>query len=272
MLKRIITGAGVVVTLVGFFLLRQFVDYRLFNILIFAFAVFGTFEILRAFKEKVTPLGKTVVWVYALSAVPVVTFLGLSSGLTLTFAALLLILCTLVFEFGVSDDSAVGHALIAALYPTGLLVLMAGVNTPERGFIALLLVFVIAPFSDTGAFAIGSLLKGKKLCPNISPNKTISGFIGGLIVGAVGATLIWFIFPEAKGFFGGGDAEWIVYFGTGLIGSAISAFGDLVEGAIKRKTGIKDMGDMLPGHGGILDRIDSTMFTAIFVFFIVSAI
>ena len=152
---------------------------------------------------------------------------------------------------------------------------MLGVNMigQEQGFIPTVLIFVIACSSDTFAYFAGTIFKGKRLSPEISPKKTISGFIGGVVGSIVCTLLVYIVFPAAKGvFFGGGNFEWIAYCALGLVGSFVSAFGDLVEGAMKRKLCLKDIGNVLPGHGGILDRIDSTMFVSAFIFFVFALI
>ena len=269
MLKRTLTGLFIIAVMVGAFLLRQFVDYRLFNILIYVFAIAGTFEMLRAFGDKLTFFNRSVVCAYALTVIPAMTFLSPDVWRMITFAATLLTLSSFVLEFRSASVESVSYSLLLLFYPTGLLTAMTALNVSgETGFIALLLVFVIASFSDTGAYFIGSLVKGRKLCPEISPKKTVSGFIGGLIGGSIGAVLVRIVFDGAKGMFFEGDLEWLIYLFVGLFGAAVSAFGDLVEGGMKRKLGLKDMGDVLPGHGGILDRIDSTMFTSVFIYFV----
>lgn len=270
MLKRTLTSALVVAVMLGAFLLRELVDFRLFYLLIYAFALIGTFEMLRALDKRVNLYTKVIVWSYALALTPIFTFLGESAALIASFSAFILVLSSFVIEFYSSTVESVGCGLLALFYPTGLLYAMLKVNAfAEKGFVPMLLLFVIAVLSDVGAYLIGSAVRGKKLSPDISPKKTVSGFIGGLITGSIGALLVYFVFNgQAKGIIVSSDLEWLIFLAIGLFGAAISAFGDLVEGGLKRKLGIKDMGELLPGHGGILDRIDSTMFSAVLVFFV----
>jgi phosphatidate cytidylyltransferase len=118
----------------------------------------------------------------------------------------------------------------------------------------LLYLFVIW-FTDTFAFFIGSRLQGPKLWPSISPNKTLTGAAGGIIGGALGGLVIGgslLSFPI-----------W-VYVVIGMCISVIGQLGDLVESAYKRAAGVKDSGRLLPGHGGMLDRVDSLLFAAPF--------
>lgn len=116
--------------------------------------------------------------------------------------------------------------------------------------------------SDTFAYFTGSLLGRHKLCPSISPNKTVEGFLGGLIgttavVAALGM-LLSLSLPHMAA--------------LGVCIALIATLGDLVESVIKRYTGIKDSGSIIPGHGGVLDRFDSVMFTAPFVYYFVQII
>ena len=129
------------------------------------------------------------------------------------------------------------------------------------------MVFAITMLSDTFAYLIGRTFKGPKVCPKISPNKTWSGCIGGLIGGVAGALSVWGIlhvnaFSSALSFL---DINVWIFIGLGIIGSAISQMGDFYESFLKRKSGIKDSGNLFPGHGGMLDRIDALMFNVMFI-------
>ena len=130
------------------------------------------------------------------------------------------------------------------------------------GFVAILLIFVISPLSDVLAFLVGTALKGPKLCPKLSPNKTWAGAIGGLVGGMIGAMLVFFVFGNKLG----GNFAWYLFLIVGFIGGLFTILGDLFESAIKRKLGIKDMGTIIPGHGGMLDRIDGISFCSVIVF------
>ena len=133
-----------------------------------------------------------------------------------------------------------------------------------KGLVGLLMIIVVSTCADTAAYLVGSTVKGPKLCEKISPKKTISGAIGGVLGGIIGALGVYFLF--GKGVFINSPLEWIVYVLTGGISSLVTEFGDLVEGAIKRKLDIKDSGTLLPGHGGMLDRIDGMIFNCVFMF------
>ena len=122
-----------------------------------------------------------------------------------------------------------------------------------------LIPFVVAFMSDGGAYFAGLKFGKHKLAPVVSPNKTIEGALGGLAAAMVGMLIYAIVldlgFPRFKVNYGIA----ILY---GLIGSIAGVFGDLCFSIIKRQTGIKDYGNLIPGHGGVLDRLDSMMMVA----------
>lgn len=133
----------------------------------------------------------------------------------------------------------------------------------------IVLIFAITMLSDTFAYLVGRTFKGPKVCPKISPNKTWSGCIGGLIGGVVGALSIWGILHvnAFSSILVTLNINVWVFIIIGIIGSAISQVGDFYESFLKRRAGIKDSGNLFPGHGGMLDRIDALMFNTLFITF-----
>lgn len=110
--------------------------------------------------------------------------------------------------------------------------------------------------TDTGAFFVGRLVGGEKLAPDISPGKTWSGAVGGFALGTIAATVLWhFISPSPW---------WIGMLLAGAM-SVLGQLGDLSESALKRRFRVKDSGDIIPGHGGLMDRLDSLTFAVIFL-------
>ncbi len=128
----------------------------------------------------------------------------------------------------------------------------------------LLLTFAIPVLGDTFAYFVGSFVGGPKLCPHISPNKTISGSLGGLAGSVLAAVMIGRIFvlaaPDVA--FPPFWAELLV----GLLGGMVGQMGDLFASMVKRHCKIKDFSNIFPGHGGMLDRMDSVVFTAIIMY------
>jgi phosphatidate cytidylyltransferase len=124
----------------------------------------------------------------------------------------------------------------------------------------LLLVAVVGPWiSDAGAYFAGLLFGRHKLFPSLSPKKTVEGAIGGLLVTTVAVGFF------AHGFLGLGFTEAALW---GVVVSILSQAGDLFESLLKRLLDLKDLGNVLPGHGGILDRIDSLLFTAPAIYYL----
>ncbi len=126
---------------------------------------------------------------------------------------------------------------------------------PEHLF--LLVFFIIIWINDTAAYLSGKAFGKHKLCTSISPGKTTEGLIGGAIISLSSAFILQHYYPFEKYYFWFIFAIIIIVFGT---------FGDLTESLLKRNKGLKDSGDFFPGHGGVLDRFDSTLFAAPAIF------
>lgn len=120
-------------------------------------------------------------------------------------------------------------------------------------WLAVLWLLLVVWSVDIGGFVVGVNVKGPKLAPKISPNKTWSGLLGGMLFAAiVGGLFSYFIgWPEYK-----------YYAAIAAVLAIVEQIGDLIESAIKRKVGVKDSSDLIPGHGGVFDRVDGLIFTA----------
>ena len=274
MKKRIITGAVYVAVLVAMFLLREYVDYRLFDILTFFWMVAGTFEVARAVKPWAVEGNSVMAVTFSVISVPL--YAVSSYALNAFYGAISIILlveCFLICTaFSCLKSKQRGKTFVISalpfVYPTLFMLTMLLANRlgQNLGFIALLLIYVVSPLSDTFAYFVGSLIGGKKLCPKLSPKKTWSGAIGGTLGGVIGAIAIYFIFKEKIVF--SAFSPVILFAIIGLVGSVLNIIGDLFESFVKRRAGIKDMGKILPGHGGAMDRMDGAMFLSVFVYFV----
>ncbi|MBR2299056.1 MAG: phosphatidate cytidylyltransferase [Alphaproteobacteria bacterium] len=120
---------------------------------------------------------------------------------------------------------------------------------------------------DVGAYIVGSNLKGPKLAPSISPNKTWSGLIGGILLAVAVSEVFFHILAAYKLIRIDGRTEMIFAVLAGLV-AGVSQIGDLIESAIKRHLGLKDSSNLIPGHGGVFDRIDGLVFAAPLVYFL----
>ena len=124
-------------------------------------------------------------------------------------------------------------------------------------------------WSGLGAwrFFCGRFFGRHKLAPEISPKKTVEGSIGGIIT-AVLACVIYLFAVNRTEAISGGDMEYIAIIVLAVAASVFSQLGDLITSAVKRDCGVKDFGNILPGHGGLLDRFDSVLFLSPFVYFL----
>ena len=122
---------------------------------------------------------------------------------------------------------------------------------PEGGS-WLIIASAITACSDTGAYFVGRSFGKRKLCPHVSPNKTVEGAAGGILCGLFGAVLFAAFLLSA--------VNWLFLVGAAIFLAGVGIIGDLTESIIKRGTGTKDSGSCLAGHGGVLDRVDSLLF------------
>ncbi|MBY5374145.1 phosphatidate cytidylyltransferase [Rhizobium leguminosarum] len=176
------------------------------------------------------------------------------------------------FEFAagmLAGVTAVGIALIilqgtSRWLPVGLFyagatgLALAAIRSDDRaGLYAMLFVFAVVWATDILAYFVGRALGGPKLAPSISPGKTWSGAIGGAVSAVVaGVVLVHFLLPGAE----------IIAAGVAFVLSVCSQSGDLFESFIKRKFGVKDSSRLIPGHGGVMDRVDGLIFACFSAF------
>lgn len=175
--------------------------------------------------------------------------LGLVLFVSVLFTEMMFSHVKLRFEVAVMCMAA--GVLIPFLFCS--LVRIHAVSGTGRYFV--MIPFVLAFLSDTGAYFTGRAFGKHKLAPAISPNKTVEGVLGGFLGAVAGMMIYGLVLQFAFGF----TVNYIYAIIYGIIGSLGSTFGDLCFSVIKRQTGLKDYGNLIPGHGGILDRFDSMM-------------
>ncbi|MDO5397587.1 MAG: phosphatidate cytidylyltransferase [bacterium] len=165
------------------------------------------------------------------------------------------------------------------VFGTGLMTLYVSAFMPfivnlrlEYGIPAMLIVFLSAWGSDTGAFFAGSFLGKHKLIPRVSPKKTVEGSVGGIISAMLCCQVLLFLTTMLGGTVASlsGFSGYVKIGAIGITASVVSQLGDLVASAIKRDCGVKDYGKIFPGHGGFMDRFDSVILIAPLVYYIVS--
>lgn len=148
----------------------------------------------------------------------------------------------------------IAYSYMGQMYIALPLGLMSMFYTLPNGKYLLLATFIMIWLNDTGAFCVGSLIGKHKLFERISPKKSWEGFFGGVFFAVASSFVFKYLFPE---YFESISLGGLC--GLGIVVSAFATWGDLVESLIKRTLGVKDSGKLLPGHGGILDRIDSLL-------------
>jgi phosphatidate cytidylyltransferase len=172
------------------------------------------------------------------------------------FAIVLLILTVLQKNKFTFDDAA--FLMLAMIYVgMGFYYL---IETRSAGLNYIIFVLFVIWATDTGAYFVGRSMGKRKLWPEISPNKTIEGALGGVL----GACIVGVVFQLVHPF----EYSMIIVILVTVIVSLIGQLGDLVESAFKRHYNVKDSGNILPGHGGILDRLDSLLFVLPLLHFI----
>lgn len=182
----------------------------------------------------------------------------------LVFAFVTVLFCAMIFNHDhlVFDDLSYAFTvtLLCTLGMWSVVYLFD--NTGSYPGIFYIVTALATPWlADAGAYTGGSLFGKHKLCPNISPKKTVEGAVSGVIIGALLSLLVGVVFENFI-FQNGETVNYILLAGYALIGSVISVVGDLSFSLIKRSYGIKDFGNVIPGHGGVLDRFDSVIFSA----------
>ncbi len=171
---------------------------------------------------------------------------------------LILLLMIYVFQYPSYQANQVTAAVFGVIYVAVMLSYILKTRMLPDGVFTVWLIFLSSWGCDTCAYCVGMLLGKHKMAPVLSPKKSVEGAVGGVL----GAMLLGGIYAYATG------AVLWQYVLICFVGALISMVGDLAASAIKRQTGIKDYGKLIPGHGGILDRFDSVIFTAPVIYFL----
>lgn len=226
-----------------------------FLLLIYLMATISIFELLRMKKLQkewfISILAYLLLWIVLLPAKYMIFLTSHSYDKiqVVLIGALLLLVYTVVSKNRFTFDDA-GFVLLAIVY-VGMGFYSMFV-TREMNLIYIFYALFTIWATDSGAYFIGRSLGKRKLWPEISPNKTVGGFFGGVTFAVIVGILFYFITPIEGSIFN------IIF--ISIIISIFGQLGDLVQSAYKRHYGVKDAGTILPGHGGILDRMDSLIF------------
>lgn len=254
MKERIITallfGAAVIIfSLIGGFI---------FTLFVLAIATIGMNELLKMKKLSLFSLpgllSMLLMWSLFIPNDWLETSLlnGMSKIELSIFIVILLLLSTVITKNKFSFDE-VGFIVISATYVGfGFHYFMMTRHIPEDGLAILFFIIFTIWATDSGAYFVGRTFGKRKLSPIISPNKTIEGSLGGIGTALLIGIIFQLVYPTFD--------SWLTVFIVTIVTSICGQLGDLIESAFKRHFEVKDSGNILPGHGGILDRFDSLLY------------
>lgn len=255
LLIRTVVGIGLLAMLALVLFFGGWVQVAVLSL----FSALSVYEMQRMFQKKAISPFTIPQYLLALSQFTVL-YLG-----DIKWVALLYICCfmAIVIEriFNKKRQSEdVISAVFVMIYPLALLLCMGliGFGRDDVSRVALLLVFAGPCMADNNAYIFGMLFGKKKLCPHISPKKTIEGYLAGIVGGPAGGLIVWLLQEPLFG----QSVHWLWLVGLGFIGGVIGQFGDLFASTFKRWADIKDFGTIFPKHGGTMDRLDSSMLFA----------
>ena len=179
-------------------------------------------------------------------------------GMMTVLLALILMMFVYVFRYPIYRAEQIMAAFFGVVYVGVMLSHIYLTRNLQNGVYLVWLIFLCSWGCDTCAYCVGMLIGKHKMAPVLSPKKSVEGAVGGV----VGAALLGLIYAAAT------DGKMFEYALICAVGALISMVGDLAASAIKRNRNIKDYGSLIPGHGGILDRFDSVIFTAPVIYFL----
>lgn len=274
MLKRAVTAIILVGYAFAMLYLGTAVHYGFLDALIMSFAFVGTYEMYHTFRKSEYKNSWGAPLLLCVAIYPLWYFLGYKGILIALSLSICLALAVFTFkaEMELKDLLATIFSLI---YPMALVSLAFALSRefPCGGTFAISFAIFLPVFSDTFAYLVGSTLGKRKLCPSISPKKTVAGAIGGLLGSVVCAVTFFLLFDLYAvipvGYVSFSDSvavRAVVFVVLGIVGGVLAEIGDLAASRIKRTMNIKDFGNIFPGHGGVLDRLDSIMFTLVMFF------
>jgi phosphatidate cytidylyltransferase len=180
------------------------------------------------------------------------------------FLGLFLLLFLRIIAFGTPSGSMtdIGPLAVGFLYICGFLSFHWFLRTETFGLEYIFLLYTSVWIADAMAYYVGTFVGRKKLSPSISPNKTYEGALGSLLGGAAGALIIFFIFDIP-------DMTATMTFMIGAALGTVTIIGDLIESMFKRDAGVKDSSSLIPGHGGLLDKVDGMLIAGPVFYFII---
>lgn len=234
------------------------------GVFVFALSILGVIEVLRIYDLHKKAPG-VLVYVFT-TLYYALLFLNLDKYIVpLIVVFVLAQLITYVVTTPKYKDINVAAAVLSFFYVTVMLSYMYQIRVLEHGGAFVVMIFICSWINDTCAYLVGVKFGKHKMTPKLSPKKSVEGLIGGI----AGATLfgaLYGIFINAKVFELENAA--VIFAIVGGLGAGMAVLGDLTASAIKRNNDLKDYGKLIPGHGGVMDRFDSIIFTAPIIYYL----
>ena len=259
-MKRIITGLLIVAGWLSLLYINSFFLFWLVILIVSGIGLLEFFTIAGIGENKsIRPLLLCVSLLplfFSFSQQPLITYSGFFAAFALNALLIIFFFSALKKPFDTLVKTIFGLTYIG-FAGAHLNLLMA----LDNGAAWLLILTTITAASDSGAYFIGKNFGKNKLCPSLSPGKTIEGFAGGLVFGTLGACAVTLVVLN--------DINMVILALTAIAISCLGVLGDLTESMLKRGMNVKDSGSILPGHGGVLDRVDSLLMTAPLFYYLI---
>jgi len=265
MRQRVITGSLLVALLVVLLCLPGWC-MGLATLVAIGFATWEEYHALTLAGHRVV---SWPAWLVLIGSVPLTAVLGTRMIIPLMAAALFIMQVNVIWrqQPDLIDLSLSALPILTVVLPGLCLVALSLVSQKAVQVVLMVMTFAVPLVGDMMALFVGSAVGGKKFCPAVSPKKTISGSIGGLCGSVAAAMIVWAIakavcLPATMALLPTGW-EFLL---LGVLGGVVGQIGDLFASLVKRHSGIKDFSNLFPGHGGMLDRLDSVLFMAVLMY------
>ena len=256
---RLLSGIVLVVLVVAVLYLGGYVT----AISMLLLSLGGVFELLRIYKLHKSAMG--VVTYAATIAYYALLMMGKGQfAMPLIILFVLTVLGVYVTTYPKFTDKDGMAAILSFMYVTVMLSYMYLIRDLEHGGALVVMVFVCSWVNDTCAYCVGVTLGKHKMTPKLSPKKSVEGLVGGIAGSAVVGALYGMFFDKNVTAL---ENAPVIFAVIGALGAIVAVIGDLAASAIKRNNDIKDYGKLIPGHGGIMDRFDSIIFTAPIIYY-----
>lgn len=253
--------SGIVLVLLAFLVLRR--GGMVLYCSMMAISLIGQYELYRVVKTEREPLG-IVGYLSSIAYYLLLLARHYDYGMPLMIGTLMALMALFVLSYPRYRTEQIAVGLMGVLYTTVMFSYVYRVRSMPHGAYLVWLIFISSWGCDTFAYVVGMLLGSHHFAPVLSPKKTVEGAVGGVAGAALlGLAFGFFLRAELAEL---GNPGFACLFTCGF-SAVISQIGDLAASAIKRDHEVKDYGDLIPGHGGILDRFDSLLFTAPAIFF-----